>query len=67
MKTFLMRIMVLYIAIPLAAFSLDEQFIEACKVGNLSKAEELLTSFSTRVCYTETLLCILLLKKVLLY
>jgi len=42
MKTFLMRTMVLCIAIPLAAFSLDEQFIEACKVGNLSKAEELL-------------------------
>ena len=42
MKTFLMRTMVLCIAIPLAAFSLDEQFIEACKEGNLSRTEELL-------------------------
>lgn len=62
-----MRTMVLCIDLPLAALFLDEQFIEACKTGDLSKAEELLTSFSTRVCYTETLLCILLLKKVLLY
>lgn len=32
----------LCMVIPLAALSLDEQFIEACKEGNLSKAEELL-------------------------
>lgn len=32
----------LCMVIPLASLSLDEQFIEACKEGNLSKAEELL-------------------------
>ena len=42
MRKFFIAIIMLCMVIPLASLSLDEQFIEACKEGNLSRAEELL-------------------------
>jgi|GEM_PF-3296396 len=42
MKKHFIGVIVICMVIPLAALPLDEQFIEVCKAGNLSKATELL-------------------------